>query len=91
MPPGALIIHLFSIQMPPGAGGGGETVEGALGPLFPAGTWRASSGPARRPGSPDDSGREASHSPLSVELPLAPRLQPHWDSLTICPPGLMWE
>lgn len=49
------MIHLSSIQMPPGAGGGGETAEGARGPLFPAGTWRGSSGPPRRPGSPEDS------------------------------------
>lgn len=62
MPPGALIIHLFSIQMPPGAGGGGETAEGASGPLFPAGMWRGSSGPPRRLGSTEESEREASHS-----------------------------
>lgn len=48
--------------MPPGAGGGGETAEGASGPLFPAGTWRGSSGPPRRLGSPEESEREASHS-----------------------------
>lgn len=65
MPPGAPLIHLFSTQMPPGAGGRGETAEGALSPLFPAGTWQGSSGPPRRPGSPEDSQRDTSYSPRS--------------------------
>lgn len=66
MPPGARLIHLFSTQMPPGAGRGGETAEGALGPLSPAGTWQGSSSPPRRPGSPEDSSkRDTSYSPRS--------------------------
>lgn len=65
MPPGAPLIHLFSTQMPPGAGGRGETAEGALSPLSPAGTWQGSSGPPRRPGSPEDSQRDTSYSPRS--------------------------
>lgn len=79
MPPGAPLIHLLSTQMPPGAGRGGETAEGALGPLSPAGTWQGSSGPSRRPGSPEDS--------EGFLLTQVPRLQAYWDSLTTCPPG----
>lgn len=48
-----------------GAGRGGETAEGALGPLSPAGTWQGSSSPPRRPGSPEDSERDTSYSPRS--------------------------
>lgn len=51
--------------MPPGTGGGGETTEGALGPLSPDGTWQGSSGLPRRPGSPEDSERDTPQSPWS--------------------------